>query len=136
MTRISINIDSDAQQLARHLASAAVLANRMASHALDADNATLTAWLYSGDPAAQPAAFDAHYKLGVAINSAATVAGAILAQWGVTVDIPEVDVRSVPEKLADKLRAIVDGVVVDLPRPEPEPAQEPDNATQNPDDAN
>ncbi len=127
MNRISINIDTDAQQLARHLASAAVLANRMAEHALISDNAALTAWLNSGDAAAQPAAFEAHAQLGAAINSAAQVAGAILAQWGVSVDIPEVDVRSVPEKLADQYRALTADGVTDLPRPVPDesPISEP-----------
>jgi hypothetical protein len=124
MNRISINIDADAQALGRHLASAAVLANRMARHALDTDNATLTGWLNSGDAAAQPAAFEAHAQLGQAINTAATVASAILAQWGVAAEIPTVDVRPVAEKLADQYRALTTDGVIDLPRPIQEPALE------------
>ena len=80
------------------------------------------------DAAAQQSAFEAHGMLGQAINSAASVAGAILGQWGVTIDIPAVDVRSVPEKLADQYRAIGhDGAafaVIDLPRPDPLPDPE------------
>jgi hypothetical protein len=134
MTRTSITIDSRAQQLALHLASAAHIANAMANDALALDDTALAAWLNSGDAAAQPAAFEAHGLLGEAINAAAAVAGAMLAQWGVAVNIPAVDVRPVAEKLAGQYRAIdldqATGqfVVMQLPRPEPTPDPAPDAA--------
>lgn len=132
MTRTSITIDSRAQQLALHLASCAALANAMTNDALSLDDTALAAWLNSGDAAAQPAAFTAHGLLGEAINAAAAVASAMLAQWGVAVDIPAVDVRPVSEKLAGQFRALefdqATGLfsVARLPEPEPQPEPTPE----------
>jgi hypothetical protein len=69
-----------------------------------------------------------HYLLGSALNSAAAVCEA-------NMELPEgsigrVDLRPVPEKLAAAYRAIVPDeatgllLVIDLPRPEPEPVTE------------
>lgn len=57
-----------------------------------------------------------------------TVAQATLAQWGLSKEIPLVDVRPVPDKLAEQYRTIqptAQGwLVAELPRPVPEPEPE------------
>lgn len=103
--RITADIDADAQSIANHLASAAVLTNKMTERVLALSDADLTAWLNSqGDPTPL---FAAHGQLGEAINAAAQVATGTLNQWGLEPTIPTVDVRSVSQKLAAQNRAIV-----------------------------
>lgn len=123
--KISAAIAQDAAAFANHIASAAVLANRMVSHAIAAPDADLTAWLRSQSPQEVGELFGAHEAAGKAVNAAADVAQAILAASGMAADIPRVDVRPVSEKLAgQRRRMIVDQegmAVVTDPAPEPEP---------------
>lgn len=103
--RITADIDALAQQVANHLASAAVLTNKMTERVLELSDEDLAAWLNSqGDPTPL---FTAHGQLGEAINAAAHVATGTLNEWGLEPTIPTVDVRSVPQKLAAQNRAIV-----------------------------
>lgn len=120
--RITSDIDGLAQQVANHLASAAVLTNKMTERVLALSDADLAAWLNSqGDPTPL---FTAHGQLGEAINAAAQVATDTLNQWGLEPTIPTVDVRSVPQKLAAQNRQIqvVDGIfsVTTLPPETPQ----------------
>lgn len=122
MNRTSIQIDGDAQELALHLASVAVIATRMLHRVLSLSSPALAEFLNSGESAARPEAFEAHRLLAEHINASAAIVFAMLAQWGVSIDIPSVDGRAVVEKLAEQYRALGhDGTrffVTDLPRPE------------------
>jgi hypothetical protein len=127
--RITADIDAAAQSIAAHLAACAALANRMHQIPLAADDATLTAWLNQQAPADTQALFAAHGQLGEIINAASQIAAGVLSQWGITPNISAVDVRSVPEKLADQRRTLdltESGFVVTTLSPEPEPEPQPE----------
>ncbi len=128
---INAALAADARACASHLANASILTNRMVSAMLALDDAALTEWLNSQPPQDTTALFAAHGMLGEAINSAAQIAQSVLIESGVSVNIPQVDVRSVAEKLASNRRVLsfengVFGVTTLPPEPEPEPAPEPE----------
>lgn len=121
--QINAGLVATGMQCANHLASAAVLVNRMVTDITALSNGELTAWLNSQESSEMLALFTAHGQLGSAINTAAIIAGTVLADSGITLVIPECDVRSVADKLApSRILAFVDGVfsVTDAPTPEPE----------------
>jgi len=109
---INAQLAQEARQCANHLASSAVIANRMVSAMLNMDDETLTIWLNSQPPEDTLALFSAHGQLGGAINTASTIARDVLANSSIAANIPEVDVSSVTEKLAQANRVLsfVDGV--------------------------
>ena len=123
---INARLAGDASSAANHIANAAVLANRMSASMLAMDDDQLTAWLNSQSRTDVEILLAAHGQLGQAINSAATVAQAVLNESGMSANIPPVDVRSVPEKLADQRRVMTYengafAVTTLPPEPEPEP---------------
>lgn len=127
--RLNATLADDAVNIAAHLSAAAARANGMVTTMLSLDDAALTDWLNSQPPQETLALFGAHGQLGEALNGALQIAGAVLAASGIAAPSGLVDVRSVPEKLADQGRvfAFEDGVfsVTTPPPPEPEPEPEP-----------
>jgi len=123
--RLNATLADDARNIAAHLAAASSRANGMVTTMLSLDDAALTDWLNSQPPQETLALFGAHGQLGDALNAALAVAHAVLESSGLPATDASVDVRSVPEKLADRGRifAFEDGVfsVVTPPAPEPEP---------------
>jgi hypothetical protein len=130
MTIHRINADHDAlaQSIFNHLSSSAGLANSLTQTVLVLSDEQLAAWLNSKPLQEVQDLFAAHGALGEAINAAGEIAAATLAQWGIARPFPQVDVRSVAEKLANQYRAIEltenGWVVIELERPEPEPEEE------------
>jgi len=129
--KINSILADDAVNIASHLSAAAQRANSMVNATLSLDDEALTSWLNSQPPQEIGALFQSHYELGVALNSAITLAGAVLAESGIDAPTTTVDVRSVPEKLADKRRefAFENGeffVTTLPPEPEPELEEEPE----------
>jgi hypothetical protein len=115
----------DARQCAQHIASAAVMANRMVAAIMRLPDDDLTAWLNSRDPAATMAIFAAHGTLGAALNTATETAAAVLSGSGIAAPAELVDIRSVAEKLAASNRTIAfEGGVWAVQTPAPEPADE------------
>lgn len=117
----------EASNCANHLSSASVIANRMVSMMLNMPDHVLTDWLNSQSAQDTLTLFTAHGQLGEAINAASSIAQSVLAESGVEITIPTVDVRSVTEKLAATGRVLsyVDGVfsvTTPLPDPPPEPS--------------
>lgn len=127
--RLNASLADDAVNIAAHLAAASTRANGMVTTMLSLDDAALTDWLNSQPPEETLALFGAHGQLGEALNGALAIAGAVLAASGIDAPSASVDVRSVPEKLAERGRifAFENGVfsVVTPPPPEPEPEPEP-----------
>jgi hypothetical protein len=127
-TRISAALAQTTADLARHLASASVLTDRLAADLLALDDDSLAAWLNAQPPQDVQALFGAHSIVGEALNGAATVIAGVLAESGVPVQIPPVDVRSVADKLSSQHRTLShDGTgwtVTTEPLPEPEPTPE------------
>ena len=126
--KANAEIASLGQTIAAHLAAAASAANRQAAAVLALSTPQLTEWLRTGD---HDTLFEAHAALGVAINTAAATAAAVMASTEITVPCGSVDVRPVSEKLADQQRGIrLDGdgqiEAYDLPAPEPQPEPEPE----------
>jgi len=129
--KINSILADDAVNIASHLSAAAQRANSMVNATLSLDDEALTSWLNSQPPNEIMALFQSHYELGVAVNAAINLANAVLAESGIDAPTTTVDVRSVPEKLADKRRvfAFENGVfsVTTLPpEPEPEVEQKPE----------
>jgi hypothetical protein len=129
--RLNATLADDARNIAAHLAAASARANGMVATMLSLDDAALTDWLNSQPPEETLALFVAHGQLGEALNGALAIAGAVLAASGIDASSGLVDVRSVPEKVADQGRifAFENGVFsVTTPPPviEPEPEPEPE----------
>ena len=103
---INARLAADASSAANHIASAAVLANRMSASILSLDDEQLTAWLNSQPRADIETLLTAHGQLGEAINAAAYVAKSVLTESAMVADIPNVDVRSIDDKLADRGRIL------------------------------
>lgn len=131
--RINADLDTAAQNIANHLSSAAVLANRIAEIILNLSDEALAAWLNSSTPQETEAMFGAHAMLGQAVNAAGLVASATLVQWGLQRTVPSVDIRPVTEKLTAQWRSIElteSGWIVTrieqppIPEQEPEPEQQ------------
>ena len=126
--RLNAALADDARNITAHLAAASNRANGMVSTMLALDDEALSAWLNSQSPEETLALFGAHGQLGEALNGALAIAGAVLAASGLPAPDGFVDVRSVPEKLAERGRifAFEDGVfsVTTPPPPEPEPEPE------------
>jgi hypothetical protein len=108
--------EADAQRILGFFLAACDGLNAMASRTLAMPTGDLTAWLQAKNRAAQ---FADHYVVGTALHAALAP---IQRQLGQAVTEP-CDLRSVPDKLADQNRAIVDGAVVDLPTPDTEPTE-------------
>ena len=127
--RINSDLDSAAQNIANHLASAATLANGITQRVLSLPDDELALWLNSRTPEETLAMFTSHGQLGDAINAAGTVATATLVQWGLERAVPQVDVRPVPEKLAEQMRTIdlteTGWQVTRIAPPAPEPTEDP-----------
>lgn len=104
--RINASLAAKAENIASHLAAAAHAGNQLVQVALDLDDEALTDWLNSQPPADTLALFTAHGELGAALNGAIAVASAVLTESGIPAPSAAVDVRSVPEKLAEQYRAI------------------------------
>jgi len=134
-TRISATLAATTGDIARHLASASVLTDRLAADLLSLDDDSLAAWLNAQPPEDIQALFGAHEQVGSYLNAAATVITTVLAASGVPVSIPPVDVRPVADKLAAAHRTLTfdpsTGWIVTTtppaidPAPE-DPAPEPD----------
>jgi hypothetical protein len=128
---VTARIAASAQQLASHLQSAIVLANRITSHALDLPTPELNEWLNARPLEQRFEEFTAHGFTGDALNEAAF--NSEVATGAPNGSLGRVDTRSVGEKLLDQGRAleIIDGafVVTDIPQPEPEPEPEPHFST-------
>jgi hypothetical protein len=124
---VTARIAASAQQLASHLQSAIVLANRITGHALDLPTPELNEWLNARPLEQRFAEFSSHGETGEALNEAA--ASSESATGVPDGSIGRVDTRSVAEKLLEQGRTldIIDGafVLTDLPVPEPEPEPEP-----------
>jgi hypothetical protein len=129
--RLNATLADDARNIAAHLAAASSRANGMVVTMLSLDDAALTDWLNSQPPAETLALFGAHGQLGEALNGALQIAGAVLAASGLPAPTGSVDVRSVPEKLADQGRVFGFDAEIGLfsittpPPPDPAPAEEP-----------
>jgi hypothetical protein len=119
---VTARIAASAQQLASHLQSAIVLANRITGHALDLPTPELNEWLNARPLEQRFAEFTSHGETGDALNEAA--ASSEFATGAAEGSLGRVDTRSVAEKLAVQNREleIIDGafVVTDLPAPHPE----------------
>lgn len=128
--RLNATLADDARNIAAHLAAASNRANGMVSTMLSLDDVALTDWLNSQPPEETLALFGAHGQLGEALNGALQIASAVLAASGLDAPSGLVDVRSVPEKLADQGRVFgfENGVfsVTTPPPPEPDPEPEPE----------
>jgi hypothetical protein len=122
-TRISAGLAATTADLARHLASAAVLTDRLAADLLARDDDSLAAWLNAQSPQDVQALFGAHAIVGEALNGAATVITGVLAESGVPVQIPPVDTRPVADKLATQRRTLTHNGTAWLVTTEPEPEQ-------------
>jgi hypothetical protein len=120
---VTARIAASAHQLASHLQSAIVLANRITGHALDLPTPELNAWLNARPLEQRFEEFTAHGETGDALNEAA--ASSEFAAGAAEGSLGRVDTRSVGEKLAVQNREleIIDGafVVINLPAPHPEP---------------
>jgi hypothetical protein len=129
--RLNASLADDARNIAAHLSAASSRANGMVSTMLSLDDEALSDWLNSQPPEETLALFGAHGQLGEALNGALAIAGAVLAASGIDAPSGTVDVRSVPEKVADQGRifGFENGVFsVTTPPPpviEPEPEPEP-----------
>jgi hypothetical protein len=119
---VTARIAASAQQLASHLQSAIVLANRITGHALDLPTDQLNEWLNARPLDQRFAEFSSHGETGDALNEAATASE--FATGAPAESLGRVDTRSVLDKLLDQGRTldIIDGafVVTDLPAPHPE----------------
>ncbi len=125
---VTARIAASAQQLASHLQSAIVLANRITGHALDLPTTALNEWLNARPLDQRMAEFEAHGDMGDALNDAAMVSE--IATGTPDGSLGRVDVRSVADKLLDTNRTleVINGafVVTDIPVPEPEIEPEPE----------
>ncbi len=115
------------QKIAAHLTAAANAVNQQAQTVMSLSDADLAEWLNEQCEEAETL-FAAHAALGAAINGASHVVVTTLAASNISAPSASVDVRPVPEKLAEHRREIIttDGVfaVVTHPAPKPEPATE------------
>ena len=118
---VTARIAASAQQLASHLQSAIVLANRITGHALDLPTPELNEWLNARPLEQRFAEFTSHGETGEALNEAA--ASSEFATGAPVESLGRVDTRSVLDKLLDQGRTldIIDGafVVADIPEAEP-----------------
>ena len=125
---VTARIAASAQQLAYHLQSAIVLANRITGHALDLPTAELNEWLNARPLEQRFEEFTAHGFTGDGLNEAAVNSES--ATGAPNGSLGRVDVRSVADKLLDQGRTleVIDGafVVAEIPVPEPEPEPEPE----------
>jgi len=114
---------ASAQQLASHLQSAIVLANRITGHALDLPTPELNEWLNARPLEQRLAEFASHGATGDALNEAA--ASSEFATGAAEGSLGRVDTRSVAEKLAVQNREleIIDGAFVVTEIPEAEPTE-------------
>jgi hypothetical protein len=126
---VTARIAASAQQLASHLQSAIVLANRITGHALDLPTEQLNEWINARPLEQRMAEFASHGFTGDALNEAA--ASSESATGAPAESLGRVDTRSVAEKLLDQGRTLemIDGafVVTDLPAPHPEAEPEPES---------
>ena len=120
---VTARIAACAQQLASHLQSAIVLANRITSHALDLPTDQLNEWLNARPLEQRFAEFSSHGETGEALNEAA--ASSEFATGAPDGSLGRVDTRSVGEKLLDQGRTleVVDGAFVVAEIPEAEPTE-------------
>jgi hypothetical protein len=118
---VTARIAASAQQLASHLQSAIVLANRITGYALDLPTPELNEWLNARPLEQRFAEFTSHGETGEALNEAA--ASSEFATGAPVESLGRVDTRSVLDKLLDQGRTldIIDGafVVADIPEAEP-----------------
>jgi hypothetical protein len=125
---VTARIAASAQQLASHLQSAIVLANRIVGHVLDLPTPELNEWLNARPLEQRFAEFSSHGETGDALNVAA--ASSEFATGVPNASLGRVDTRSVLDKLLDRGRTldVIDGafVLTDIPQPEPEPEPEPE----------
>jgi hypothetical protein len=119
---VTARIAASAQQLASHLQSAIVLANRITGHVLDLPTPELNEWLNARPLEQRMAEFSSHGVTGDALNEAAVNSES--ATGVPNGSLGRVDTRSVLDKLLDQGRTleVIDGafVVADLPAPHPE----------------
>lgn len=131
LTRADHSIATRGMRIACALLTAANDANAQADAVMALDDEKLAQWLMSKGQEAE-ALFAAHFALGQAINTAARIAHDTLVANGVdNPPLGQVDVRSVPEKLAARRREIIideNGIRV-ITHPAPEPAPEPTPAS-------
>jgi hypothetical protein len=120
---VTARIAASAQQLASHLQSAIVLANRITGHALDLPTAELNEWLNARPLEQRFAEFTSHGETGEALNEAATSSES--ATGVADGSLGRVDVRSVADKLLEQGRTldIIDGAFVVAEIPEEEPTE-------------
>jgi hypothetical protein len=120
---VTARIAASAQQLASHLQSAIVLANRITGHALDLPTDQLNEWLNARPLEQRMAEFASHGTTGDALNEAA--AASEFATGAPNESLGRVDTRSVGEKLAVQNREleIIDGAFVVAEIPEAEPTE-------------
>jgi hypothetical protein len=118
---VTARIAASAQQLASHLQSAIVLANRITGHALDLPTPELNEWLNARPLEQRFQEFESHGITGESLNEAA--AASEFATGAADGSLGRVDTRSVADKLLDQGRTldIIDGafVVADIPEAEP-----------------
>jgi hypothetical protein len=120
---VTARIAASAQQLASHLQSAIVLANRITGHALDLPTDQLNEWLNARPLEQRFAEFTSHGETGEALNEAA--ASSEFATGAPDGSLGRVDTRSVLDKLLDQGRTldIIDGAFVAADIPEAEPTE-------------
>lgn len=111
---VTARIASDAAVLAAHLRAAIHAANSIVKQALDLPTAELNDWLNARPLGQRLAEFASHGTTGVALNAAA--AESEMATGADTGSLGRVDVRPVPEKLAEQGRTLsitADGFLVE-----------------------
>jgi hypothetical protein len=120
---VTARIAASAQQLASHLQSAIVLANRITGHALDLPTPELNEWLNARPLEQRFAEFTSHGVTGDALNEAA--ASSEFATGVPDGSLGRVDTRSVADKLLEQGRTldIIDGAFVVTEIPEEEPTE-------------
>jgi len=127
ITRISATLAQTTADLARHLASASVLTDRLAADLLALDDDSLAAWMNAQSPQDIEALFTAHATVGHALNTASATIAAVLAASGSPIPIPTIDTRPVAEKLASQRRTLTltdAGWQVTTEPPEESPTEE------------
>jgi hypothetical protein len=126
----SIDLLARTQASFSFIATAANQMNQMVSELLALDNSRLSDWLNSQPMEDISKLFEAHGISGYAVNTALTVIQKQLADSGISVHKPVVDISPFQDKLLSQGRVVqfIDGqfVVVDIPKPTPEPEPEPE----------